>query len=65
MPEHQDKPDRITSEDAMDTLVELSGMYGVPKRFRSGNGPALISSAIKRWLSSLGINVIHFDPGSP
>ncbi|AMV30481.1 IS2 transposase TnpB [Pirellula sp. SH-Sr6A] len=55
----------ITSEDAIDTLAELFAMLGVPKRIRSDNGPEFISAAIKRWLSSLGIEVLYIEPGSP
>lgn len=55
----------ITSEDAIDTLAELFAMHGVPKRIRSDNGPEFISAAIKRWLSSLGIEVLYIEPGSP
>ncbi len=55
----------ITSEDAIDTLAELFAMHGVPKRIRSDNGPEFISVAIKRWLSSLGIEVLYIEPGSP
>lgn len=55
----------ITSEDAIDALAELFAMHGVPKRIRSDNGPEFISSAIKKWLSSLGIEVLYIEPGSP
>lgn len=55
----------ITSEDAIDALAELFAMYGDPKRIRSDNGLEFISSAIKRWLSSLGIEVLYIELGSP
>ncbi len=65
MPEHQDKPDRVTSENVIDMLAALYGVYGVPQRIRSDNGPELISSAIKRWLALLSIHVLYIEPSSP
>lgn len=55
----------ITSENAIDTLAELFAVHGVPKHIRSDNGPEFISAAIKRWLTSLGIEVLYIEPGSP
>lgn len=55
----------ITSEDAIDALAELFAMHGVPKRIRSDIGLEFIFSAIKKWLSSLGIEVLYIEPGSP
>ena len=39
----------ITSEDVIDTLVELFSMHSVPKHIRSDNGPEFIAKAIQRW----------------
>jgi transposase InsO family protein len=55
----------ITSEDAIDTLAELFSMRGVPKRIRCDNGPEFISAAIKKWLGTLGVDVLYIEPGSP
>ena len=55
----------ITSEDAIDTLAELFSMHGVPKRIRCDNGPEFISTGIKKWLTTLGVNVLYIEPGSP
>lgn len=55
----------ITSEDAIDTLAELFAMHGVPKRIRCDNGPEFISAAIKKWLRTLGVDVLYIEPGSP
>lgn len=55
----------ITSEDAIDTLAQLFSMYGVPKRLRCDNGPEFISSAIKKWLGTIGVGVLYIEPGSP
>ena len=55
----------ITSEDAIDALAELFAMHGVPKRLRCDNGPEFISAAIKRWLATIGVEVLYIEPGSP
>ena len=55
----------IKSEDAIDTLAELFAMYGVPKRLRCDNGPEFISKAIKKWLSTIGVEVLYIEPGAP
>jgi len=55
----------ITSEDAIDTLAELFSMHGVPKRLRCDNGPEFISTAIKKWLATIGVEILYVEPGSP
>jgi len=55
----------ITSEDAIDTLAELFAMHGVPKRLRCDNGPEFISTAIKQWLATIGVEILSIEPGSP
>lgn len=55
----------ITSEDAIDTLAELFAMHGVPKRLRCDNGPEFISTAIKQWLATIGVEILYIEPGSP
>jgi len=55
----------IKSEDAIDALAELFAMYGVPRRLRSDNGPEFISTAIKQWLGTIGVEVLYIEPGSP
>ncbi len=48
----------ITSEDAIDTLAELFVMHGVPKRLRCDNCPEFISTAIKKWLATIGVEIL-------
>ena len=55
----------ITSENAIDTLAELFAIHGVPKRLRCDNGPEFISRAIKAWLTTIGVEVLYIEPGSP
>jgi putative transposase len=40
-------------------------MHGAIKQFRCENGPEFISTAIKKWLTKLGVNVLYIQPGSP
>lgn len=55
----------ITSEDAIDTLAELFSIHGVPTRLRCDNGPEFISTAIKKWLATVGVKLLYIEPGSP
>jgi transposase InsO family protein len=55
----------ITSEDVIDTLVELFAMRGVPQHIRSDNGPEFVAKAIQRWLEQLGVEALYIEPGSP
>ena len=55
----------ITSEDVIDTLVELFAMRGVPQHIRSDNGPEFIAKAIRRWTEQLGIETLYIEPGAP
>lgn len=60
------KVDRgITSEDVIDTLVELFAMRGVPRAIRSDNGPEFVAGAIRRWLQQVEVTTLYVAPGSP
>lgn len=60
------KVDRsITSEDVIDTLVELFSMRGVPRYIRSDNGPEFVAKAIRDWLGQLDVQTLYIEPGSP
>jgi putative transposase len=55
----------ITAEKAIDVLVELFRIRGVPKHIRSDNGPEFIAKAIQRWLTQAGVETLYVEPGSP
>jgi len=60
------KVDRsITSEDVIDTLVELFSMRAVPRYIRSDNGPEFVAKAIRDWLGQLDVQTLYIEPGSP
>ncbi len=56
---------RMTSEDVINRLAELFVMYGVPECIRSDNGPEFIATAIQQWLTSLNVQTLYVEPGSP
>jgi putative transposase len=55
----------ITAEKAIDVLVDLFRIRGVPKHIRSDNGPEFIAQAIRRWLTHAGVETLYVEPGSP
>jgi len=55
----------ITSEDVIDTLAELFAMYGVPRHFRSDNGPEFVAKSMRSWLERIGVGALFVEPGSP
>lgn len=55
----------MTAGDVIDVLIELTQTRGVPKHIRSDNGPEVIAEAIRRWLSSSGIEALYVEPASP
>ena len=57
-PEH---PRRINNAYACRFIFK----HGVSDNIRSDNGPEFIALALKRWLSSLGVQTQYIEPGSP
>lgn len=55
----------ITAEKAIDVLVDLFRIRGVPRHIRSDNGPEFIAQAIRRWLTHSGVETLYVEPGSP
>jgi len=55
---------RLTAEDVLECLAELSYARGVREHFRSDNGPEFASQRIRRWLSELGTRTLFIEPGS-
>ena len=55
----------ITAEKAIDVLVDLFRIRGVPRHIRSDNGPEFIAQAIRRWLTHSGVETLYVAPGSP
>jgi transposase InsO family protein len=55
----------IRAKQIMRVLADLFLEHGVPDNIRSDNGPEFIALALKRWLSSLGVQTQYIEPGSP
>lgn len=53
------------SEDVLDVLRDLFVIRGVPKHFRSDNGPEFIAQAVRKFLDDAGIDTLYIEPGSP
>ena len=56
---------RITNHDVLMTLADLFLEYGVPEHIRSDNGPEFVATAVREWLSDLGVTTLFIEPGSP
>lgn len=55
----------IRSARVIDVLTRLMSVHGAPAYLRSDNGPEFVSNAILRWLTDVGIETAHIDPGKP
>ena len=56
---------RLGSEAVIETLAAVMTTHGIPAYLRSDNGPELIASALRHWLSGVGAAPLHIEPGSP
>ena len=55
----------MKAADVLDVLRELLVVRGVPEHIRSDNGPELIASAMRQYLSKAQIDTLYIAPGSP
>ncbi len=56
---------RIKSGDVLYRLAELLAGRGVPEHIRSDNGAESTATAVREWLSRLGVRTLYIAPGSP
>ena len=56
---------RISSATVIEVLGRLMSLHGHPEYLRSDNGPEFVSTAVKRWLSSSGVQTAYIDRGKP
>ena len=56
---------KISSQDVIDELFNLSIFRGIPEHIRSDNGPEFTAKAVRRWLNRLGVKTLFIEPGSP
>jgi putative transposase len=55
---------RFCGSGVMETLFEVMIVYGIPEHVRSGNGSAITSKFVPRWLGSVGSQNLFIEPGS-
>jgi len=55
----------MTATDAVDVLMELASLRGMPRHIRSDNGPEFIACAIRSWLGAAKVETLYIEPGSP
>jgi transposase InsO family protein len=55
----------LRSEDVLHRLTDLFTTRGVPDYIRSDNGPEFTATAVRQWLSRLGVKTLYIAPGSP
>lgn len=56
---------RISSQDVIIVLADLFLKQGVPKFIRSDNGPEFVSKKLRKWFSTLEVQPLFIEPGSP
>ena len=56
---------RLNSEDVLERLTWLFVIRGVPKYLRSDNGSEFTCTAVRSWLTKVGVATLFIEPGSP
>jgi transposase InsO family protein len=56
---------QLGSADVIDVLADLFVTRGVPAHIRSDNGAEFTASAVKGWISGVGVQTAYIEPGSP
>lgn len=56
---------RIRSEDVLEELSNLFIVRGIPQHIRSDNGSEFTAKEVCKWLTSVGVNPLFIEPGSP
>jgi len=56
---------RIVSQDVILVLADLFLLHGVPKHIRSDNGPEFIADKLRDWFTTLDVEPLFIEPGSP
>ncbi len=56
---------RIISDDVLFVLSELFVRCGIPEYIRSDNGTEFTATAVRNWLSRVGVRTLYIEPGSP
>ena len=56
---------RLRSDDVLARLAQLFVERGPPTSLRSDNGPEFTATAVRDWLTQVGVTTLFIEPGSP
>jgi len=56
---------RLTIDDVLERLSDLSIHRGPPEYIRSDNGPEFTAHRVRDWLENVGVKTLFIEPGSP
>ena len=56
---------RLNSEHVLARLAQLFVERGPPTSVRSDNGPACTATAVRDWMTRVGVTTLFIEPGSP
>ena len=56
---------RLRHDDVLARLTELFTRHGPPGHIRSDNGNEFTATAVRKWLSRVGVQTLYIEPGSP
>jgi transposase InsO family protein len=56
---------RLGSDDVLERLTDLFVRRGVPGYLRSDNGSEFTATAVREWLTKVGVKTLYIEPGSP
>ena len=56
---------KLGSTEVIDVLTDLFITRGTPAYIRLDNGPELIATTVKAWITTLGAKPAYIEPGSP
>ena len=56
---------RLRHDDVLACLTELFARHGPPGHIRSDNGSEFTATAVRKWLSRVGVQTLYIEPGSP
>ncbi len=51
--------------DVLESVMSLMSVRGIPLCLRSDNGPEFVATHLRDSLTSLGLNLLYVEPGSP
>jgi len=55
----------LKSDDVLACLTELFTRHGPPEHIRSDDGSEFTATAVREWLSRIGVKSLYIEPGSP